>query len=102
SIKPELEGLIVPSKVYGIAAAGRPIVAITAADGEIARLVRRYRCGIVVEPGDGAGLAERLRGLYADSQQLEEMGRHARRMIDTEFTRRHAFERWRSVLADIA
>ena len=29
SLRPELEGLIVPSKVYGIAAAGRPIIAVT-------------------------------------------------------------------------
>jgi hypothetical protein len=36
SPKPQLEGLIVPSKFYGIVAAGRPIIAITAKDGEIA------------------------------------------------------------------
>ena len=41
SLKPALEGLIVPSKFYGIAAAGRPTIAITAADGEIANLVRK-------------------------------------------------------------
>jgi glycosyl transferase family 1 len=39
SLKPQLEGLIVPSKFYGIAAAGRPIIAIAAKDGEIARLI---------------------------------------------------------------
>jgi len=41
SLKPAVEGLIVPSKFYGIAAAGRPIIAITARDGEIARLVQK-------------------------------------------------------------
>ena len=50
SLRPELEGLIVPSKVYGIAAAGRPIIAVTARNGEIASLVRKYDCGVVVEP----------------------------------------------------
>jgi hypothetical protein len=57
SLKPELEGLIVPSKFYGIAAAGEPIIAITAADGEIAKLVRNHHCGRVIEPGDGEKLA---------------------------------------------
>ena len=61
SLKPELEGLIVPSKFYGIAAAGRPIVAITAKDGDIARLVQRHGCGIVIAPGDAGGLADALR-----------------------------------------
>ena len=41
SLRPALEGLIVPSKIYGIAAAGRPMIAITARDGEIARLVQQ-------------------------------------------------------------
>jgi hypothetical protein len=42
--RPELEGIIVPSKFYGIAAAGRPVIAISAKDGEIARLVERNAC----------------------------------------------------------
>src|SRR5262245_43092141 len=45
SLRPQLEGLIVPSKFYGIAAAGRPIIAVTAKDGEIAQLVKRHECG---------------------------------------------------------
>src|SRR5439155_4896450 len=48
SLKPELEGLIVPSKFYGIAAAGRAVISISARDGEIARLVEQHDCGLVV------------------------------------------------------
>ena len=66
SLRPELEGLIVPSKLYGIAAAGRPIIAVAASDGEIATLVRRHDCGVVIEPGDGELLADTLRRLRAD------------------------------------
>src|SRR5207237_10304844 len=51
SLKPELEGLIVPSKFYGIAAAGRPAISISARDGEIARLVEEHGCGLVIAPG---------------------------------------------------
>jgi glycosyltransferase involved in cell wall biosynthesis len=102
SLKPELEGLLVPSKFYGIAAAGRPIVAITAPDGEIARLVAQHRCGIVVAPGDGPGLAAALRGLAAAPHNLAEMGRQARAMLESEFTRHQAFARWREVLTAIA
>jgi colanic acid biosynthesis glycosyl transferase WcaI len=102
SLRPELEGMIVPSKFYGIAAAGRPTVAITASDGEIARLVRRHSCGVVVEPGAGELLADTLRGLRADPSRLAEMGRRARRMLEADFTRRHAFARWQSLVEEIA
>jgi len=102
SLKPELEGLIVPSKVYGIAAAGRPIISITARDGEIARLVQRHRCGIIVEPGRGHHLAEELRRLSADPSARAEMGLRARAMLEKHFTRQQAFARWDQLFGTIA
>ena len=101
SLRPELEGLIVPSKTYGIAAAGRPIIAITAKDGEIARLVRQYKCGVIVAPGDADGLAQVVVDLCTDPQSTAAMGRQARTMLEAHFTDRRAFERWRGVLDHI-
>jgi colanic acid biosynthesis glycosyl transferase WcaI len=101
SLKPALEGLIVPSKFYGIAAAGRPIIAITAADGDIARLVRQHDCGIVVEPGDSDRLAEAVAALADNPTQVAAMGSRARAMLEAQFTRRHAIERWQNLIARI-
>ena len=98
SLRPELEGLILPSKVYGIAAAGRPIIAITAKNGEIARLVDAYHCGIVVEPGNSDALVKAIRHLSNDIEERASMGRRARAMLDAKFTRRRAFERWECVV----
>jgi glycosyltransferase involved in cell wall biosynthesis len=101
SLKPELEGLIVPSKFYGIAAAGRPIIAITAADGEIANLVRDNHCGRVIEPGESEKLAATILELLKDPDQLATMGRNARAMLDSQFTRRAALKRWCDVLDEV-
>jgi glycosyltransferase involved in cell wall biosynthesis len=60
SLDPRLEGLIVPSKFYGIAAAGRPTIFIGSPVGEIARMIAHYRCGYTVSPGDGEALADRI------------------------------------------
>jgi colanic acid biosynthesis glycosyl transferase WcaI len=102
SLRPELEGLIVPSKFYGIAAAGRPLIALTARDGEVARLVRRHDCGLVVEPGDSEALVTAVRHLSENDESLVMMGRRARQMLDTHFSRQHAFNRWSSVLENLA
>src|SRR5207253_1616503 len=102
SLRAELEGLIVPSKFYGIAAAGRPIIAVTARDGEIAGLVRRHDCGVVVEPGAGELLGHTLRRLGRDPCRLAEMGRRARGMLDTQFTRRRALERWNNLVEEVS
>jgi hypothetical protein len=48
SLRPALEGQIVPSKFYGIAAAERPVVFIGDPDGELAQLISESDCGFVV------------------------------------------------------
>jgi len=101
SLKPAVEGMIVPSKFYGIAAAGRPIIAITAADGEIANLVRDNHCGRVIEPGESEKLAATILELSRDPDQLATMGRNIRAMLDAQFTRRAAFRRWCDVLDEV-
>jgi colanic acid biosynthesis glycosyl transferase WcaI len=101
SLRPELEGLVVPSKFYGVAAAGRPIIAISAKDGEIARLVEQHGCGLVIEPGNAQALAEALSRLSTDSKCIADMGVRARAMLEAHFTRRQAFERWRHVLDQV-
>ncbi|HTV26237.1 MAG TPA: glycosyltransferase family 4 protein [Xanthobacteraceae bacterium] len=102
SLNPSLEGTIVPSKFYGIAAAGRPIIAITAPDGELARLVQQYRIGATIPPGDGDALARCLLDLQSDPQKVRQMGQRARQMLEMEFSRTQAFDRWRQVLCAIA
>jgi colanic acid biosynthesis glycosyl transferase WcaI len=98
SLKPAVEGMIVPSKFYGIAAAGRPTVAIMSRHGEIARLVLEHSCGLVIEPGQADALADAIARLSTDPQSLAAMGARARAMLDSNFTRRRALERWRDVL----
>jgi colanic acid biosynthesis glycosyl transferase WcaI len=78
SLRPELEGLIVPSKVYGIAAAGRAIIAITAKTGEIAPLVEQYKCGMVVEPGNVRMRPNHAGGTIHAAPRLRTLARCAR------------------------
>ncbi len=102
SLRPELEGLIVPSKIYGVLAAGRPIIAVTAAEGETARLVQVHGCGLHVEPGDGPGFAAAVRRLALDRALAEGMGTAARAAATGPFSRASALARWREILAEVA
>ena len=74
SLDPALEGLIVPSKFYGIAAAGRPTIFIGAKDGEIGRMLKENGCGFTVAPGDGEALTERILALAGDRDLCASLG----------------------------
>jgi glycosyltransferase involved in cell wall biosynthesis len=102
SMHPPLEGLIFPSKFYGIAAAGRPLIALTGGRGEIAELVRRHGCGFVVEPGDADGFARTLTVLADNPALCATMGARARAMLEQNFTRRHAIAAWEALLKTLS
>jgi glycosyltransferase involved in cell wall biosynthesis len=99
SLLPELEGLIVPSKIYGVLAAGRPVLFIGDPNGEIGQLVSKEGVGFAVEPGDAAALEERIRWLATESEQREAMGRRARQVFEERFDRSIALETWQRVIS---
>jgi glycosyltransferase involved in cell wall biosynthesis len=98
SLLPRLEGLMVPSKFYAIAAAGRPVLFIGAADGELARLIDEHGCGSHVEAGAGEALARCISALAADAGLAHRQGLAARRLFDERFGRRLASHAWQRVL----
>src|SRR6185312_10824957 len=91
-------GVSVPSKFYGIAAAGRPIVMIGDPDGELGRLVAARRCGFVVKPGDADALVAALLRLADEPDTLAQMGAAARHLLEARFSRAQALQRWRALL----
>lgn len=95
SLRPELEGLIVPSKFYGILAAGRPVFVVGDLDGEIGRLVRGADCGLVFDVGNGARLAEAIGALRGDPGRCAAMGARGRALFDARYTRRQAIRAWK-------
>jgi colanic acid biosynthesis glycosyl transferase WcaI len=78
TIKRGLEGVVVPSKMYGILAAGRPIVALASQQTEVASLGARYGFGVAADPDNPAELVAIVRALLGDPQRLAQMGTAAR------------------------
>ena len=79
SLKQGLEGYIVPSKVYGILASGRPFVAAVDPSCEAAVIARDHHCGTVAEPGHPGELVSAIAALCDDPGGARLMGQNARR-----------------------
>jgi len=78
TVRRGLEGVVVPSKLYSILAAGRPVLAVAAPESDAARIVVESGCGLAADPDDPAALAAAIRELRRDPARLIEMGRLAR------------------------
>ena len=98
-LKQGLAGYIVPSKVYGILAAGKPFVAAVEEGSEPAMLLDEIGCGIRVEPGDPAALAGAIRQMR--TSDLGEMGVRAREAFEARFDRPIATAAYRNLLESL-
>jgi colanic acid biosynthesis glycosyl transferase WcaI len=96
-----LSGYVVPSRLYGILAVGRPVLVSADADSETVRLVEEVGCGIVVPPGRPELVAGVIRDVVEGRLSLEGMGERGREWVEREADREVAFGRYRRLVADV-
>ena len=96
-----LAGYVVPSRLYGVLSAGRPVIAAADEDSETARLVSEVGCGLVIGPGRPELLARTIRAARDGAYDLEAMGRRGRDYVEREADRSVAMERYRKLVAEL-
>jgi putative colanic acid biosynthesis glycosyltransferase WcaI len=101
SLKAGIEGFIVPSKVYGILAAGRPYIAATDPASEPAQIARESGCGLVAAPGDPAALADAIATMYDNPAMTRDMGARAR-LAARQYDRKNAVEAYHELFERVA
>jgi glycosyltransferase involved in cell wall biosynthesis len=102
SLRPQAEGLVVPSKFYGVAAVGRPVIYVGDPDGEIGSIVRRFKCGIAVRTGDSRGLADAISHLAGNPSLCRALGDNARSAFEANWDRTLAAAKWAELLAAVS
>jgi colanic acid biosynthesis glycosyl transferase WcaI len=101
TVRRGLEGVVVPSKLYSILAAGRPVLAVAAATSDAARIVAESGCGLAADPDDPAAVATAIRALRSDPARLAEMGRRARETAK-KYARVNELERFVRIMDEVA
>jgi glycosyltransferase involved in cell wall biosynthesis len=97
TIRRGLEGVVVPSKLYPILAAGRPVLVLAHEESDAARVVRRSGCGVVANPDDPAALVVLLQDLSQDPERVARMSDRAA-AIANEFAREGELQRFVQVM----
>jgi colanic acid biosynthesis glycosyl transferase WcaI len=101
SLKTELEGLLVPSKLYAVLSAGRPVFFVGDGQGEIARLLETAGAGRAFAVGAGDALAAAIRELAAEPARAVAMGERSRALWNERFKRSQAHAAWRTLLENL-
>jgi len=101
SLLPAFEGCVVPSKIYGIAAVGRPAVFIGDPDGEVARVLATWAFGRTVRPGRVSALVSALQGYITDEATHARHCANALSAHEARFAAEVAFQRWQGLLSSV-
>lgn len=78
TVKRGLEGVVVPSKMYGILAAGKPIFAVASKETDVVSLGLKQGFAVAADPDKSGELVNVIRALIGDVKKLKAMGEAAR------------------------
>jgi glycosyltransferase involved in cell wall biosynthesis len=99
SMRPEMTGIVVPGKLYGVMAAGRPAIFVGPEHCESADTIRDAGCGIAVTPGDNDGLVRAISHLAADPSLARRMGEKGRSAFLAAHEQKLCCARWQELIS---
>ncbi len=94
------EGVIVPSKIYGIMAVGSPVVYV-GPESDISWTIEKYKCGFNVENGDTESFIQNIEELYQKENLRKKMGKKARKSFEENFKFEKALKKYIDILANV-
>ena len=95
------EGMVVPSKIYGILASGKPVIAVVGGESEIVEIIREGKCGRVIKIGNYQALVDSIMNYYKDRKKCRKDGLNGRRYFEKNFDRRIATKKYIEVIKEI-
>ena len=84
-----IKGVSCPSKYYGLAAAGKPVIGVLESGSEVRCLIEDTQGGLCCEPGEYGKVEENIRWFIenAEKNELRDMGNRSRKNLEKNLTR---------------
>jgi polysaccharide deacetylase family protein (PEP-CTERM system associated) len=96
------EGLLLPSKFYGVMAASRPTLYVGPSGGEVAQVISDEKCGYVIKNGDSAMLVRSIRELQREPTIALSMGLRGRLALERSYSMQIACAQWIGLIDAVA
>lgn len=101
SMHENVSGCLCPSKLYGILAAGRPVLAIADETTDLRQIVDEHRLGWCCQPGDPKAIAESVRQAASEATERMSAGQRARQLACRQFDRRVVTRQFSQMLEEL-
>lgn len=101
TIRRGLEGVVVPSKMYGILAAGKPILAVAPAETDAASLGARFGFAVTADPDKPEEIVAAIRALASNPENLASMGQRSQ-AVASDYDRVNELRKFVEILEEAA
>jgi glycosyltransferase involved in cell wall biosynthesis len=97
----EMEGLLMPSKLYTTLASGVAIISFCTRDSEVGTIINNAQCGLSIDPSNTGTLIEKILYLKNNPEVRFNMGKNARLYFENNFTLDHSLIKYANVINDV-
>jgi len=98
SLIPGMAGAGVPSRMYNVMAAGKPLIAIAEEESELSMVVKEEQIGWVVSPDDPERLSDVILEAYSNRDAIQSMGKRARKVAELQYSREKIIQNYRELI----
>ena len=97
-LKKGMKGIIVPSKVYGVMASGRPFIAAVDKESEVDKIVEEFHCGIVAQPSHVDELRKAVLWAFNNRERIRKMGEKGRKALESHYSRKICTQKLKKIV----
>ena len=90
-----IKGVSVPSKLYGVMAAGKPVLGVLDEGSEARLIVEECNCGLCVEPGNYKEISNNIEYILNNKEEIRALGSNGRQYLETNLTKEVSINKYK-------
>ena len=90
-----IKGVSVPSKLYGVMAAGKPVLGVLDEGSEARLIVEDCNCGVCIEPGNYKEISNNIEYILNNKEEIRALGSNGRQYLETNLTKEVSINKYK-------
>lgn len=98
-----IKGVSVPSKLYGVMAAGKPVLGVLDEGSEARLIVEESNCGVCIEPGNYKEISNKINYVLNNKSKIKSLGFNGREYLEINLTKEVSINKYKeNILEEIS
>ena len=96
-----IKGVSVPSKLYGVMAAGKPVLGVLDEGSEARLIVEECNCGVCIEPGNYKEISRNIEYILNNKELIKSLGQNGRKYLEVNLTKDVSINKYKDTILSL-